>query len=291
VIRVAGVGLTACLLWPVVTPGIAGSTALRIDMLAVGDGSCHVLRGGGSTVVFDAGSAGDLDAGRRTIVPALRRLGVRSVDAVAVSHANLDHYSAVLEIVDEFDVESVLVTPQLFETAAGDPAGPVMYLLDELARRFVSVVSVGAGDRRSFGSIRWRWLHPDDAVQSTQINEGSMVVLIEAAGRRVLLCGDIQQRAMEILVSTHADLRADVVELPHHGSHHRAAEAFLGRIAPTIALQSTGRTRWQRTRQRWAPALAGIEHLVTARDGACWVEIDRDGAMTTGRYRVRSSRP
>ena len=36
-------------------------TALRLDMLAVGDGSCYVLRSGGSTVVFDAGSASDLD--------------------------------------------------------------------------------------------------------------------------------------------------------------------------------------------------------------------------------------
>jgi competence protein ComEC len=291
VIRLAGVGLVAWLLWPVIIPGVGGSTVLRIDMLAVGDGSCHVLRGGGSTVVFDAGSAGDLDAGRRTIVPALRRLGVRSIDAVAVSHANLDHYSAVLEIVDEFDVDSVLVTPQLIESAAGDPAGPVMYLLDELAGRYVSVRTVRAGDSRSFGSARWTWLHPGEAEPAMQINEGSMVVLIEAAGRRVLMCGDIQQRAMATLAETHPDLSADVIELPHHGSHHRGAEVFVGRLAPRVALQSTGRTRWQRTRQRWAPALAGVEHLVTARDGACWVEIDRDGAMTTGRYRVRSPRP
>ena len=115
-------------------------------MLAVGDGSCYVLRSGGRTVIFDAGSAGDLDAGRRTIVPALGRLGVRAVDAVAVSHANLDHYSAVIEIVDAVGAATVLVTPQLLETAAAEPAGPVMYLLDELARRYVPVSTVRAGD-------------------------------------------------------------------------------------------------------------------------------------------------
>jgi competence protein ComEC len=291
-IRLIGLVLVTWLLWPQLAGG-AGSArrALRIDMLAVGDGSCYVLRSGGSTVIFDAGSASDLDAGRRTIVPALRRLGVRSVDAVAVSHPNLDHYSAVLEVADAFGARSVLVTPQLLEAAAVDPAGPVMFLLDGLAERYVSVLPVQAEHSRRFGSCRWTWLYPDSAVPYEQVNEGSMVVLIEAAGRRVLLCGDIQGGALETVTDTHAGLSADVVELPHHGSHHRRAEVFVGGLAPRVVLQSTGRTRWQRTRGRWDRALGGTEHLVTARDGACWVQIDQEGRIHWGRYRVRSFRP
>jgi competence protein ComEC len=291
-IGLAGVVVLVWLLWPLLAAGAGNARrALRIDMLAVGDGSCYVLRSGGSTVVFDAGSASDLDAGRRTIVPALRRLGVRSVDVVAVSHPNLDHYSAVLEIVDAFGTGSVLVTPQFLDAAGADPAGPVMFLLDGLAERYVAVSPVQATDTRAFGSSRWTWLCPQSEVQYAQANEGSMVILIEAAGRHVLLCGDIQRGAMEQLAVTCASLSADVLELPHHGSHHRRAEVFLGRLGPRVVLQSTGRTRWKRTRQRWARSLAGTEHLVTARDGACWVEIDGDGTLSWGRYRVRSPRP
>jgi beta-lactamase superfamily II metal-dependent hydrolase len=107
----------------------------------------------------------------------------------------------------------------------------------------------------------------------------------------VLLCGDIQREAMETLVGSEAVVSADVLELPHHGSHHRTAELFVGQVGPQVTLQSTGRTRWKRTRARWDPALDGAEHLVTARDGACWVRIDRQGSIRCGRYRVRSSRP
>ena len=179
VIWLAGVALLVWLVWPLLTAG-AGSArrALRIDMLAVGDGSCYVLRSGSSTVVFDAGSASDLDAGRRTIVPALRRLGLRKVDAVAVSHPNLDHYSAVLEIVDAFGTRSVLVTPQFLEAAAAEPAGPVMFLLDELVERYASVLPVQARQTRAFGSSRWTWLHPEGGAPHAQANEGSMVILI-----------------------------------------------------------------------------------------------------------------
>jgi competence protein ComEC len=292
VIRLAGLVIAVWLVWFTLGQRIGPlSETLRIDMLAVGDGSCYVLRSGGTTVIFDAGSATDLDAGRRTIVPALRRLGVRSVDAVAISHPNLDHYSAVLEIVDAFGVGSVLVTPQFLDVAVADPAGPVMFLLDELAGRYVSVSPIQAGHARTFGACRWTWLSPEGAAWHEQINESSMVVRIEAAGRGVLLCGDIQRGAMETLMESRAVLAPDVVELPHHGSHHRTAEVFLGRMTPRVVLQSTGRTRWKRTTGRWEGVLAGTEHLVTARDGACWVRIDRDGSIRCGRYRVRSPRP
>jgi beta-lactamase superfamily II metal-dependent hydrolase len=159
-----------------------------------------------------------------------------------------------------------------------------MFLLDELHRRYVFVTAVRAPHARWFGASRWSWLRPVDAALSGAANEGSMVVHVEAAGRRVLLCGDVEAGTIEGLARTHAGLRADVVELPHHGSHHRGAEAFVVSLAPRVALQSTGVTRWQRTRARWRLALAGVEHLVTARDGACWVEIDREGEIRWGRY-------
>ena len=110
-----------------------------------------------------------------------------------------------------------------------------------------------------------------------------MVIRIEAAGRRVLLCGDTQRRAMEALLQGGVDLGADVMELPHHGSHHELAETFVSTVDPQVVLQSTGWSRWRR--DRWADVLTGATRLVTARDGACWVEIDDGGAISLGRFR------
>ncbi len=287
-IRLAGFALVAWLSWPLLAPQPA---ALRVDMLAVGDGSCYLLRSGASNVIFDAGSS-NLDAGRRLVVPALRRLGLRRIDALVISHPNLDHYSAVLEIVDAFAVTTILVTPQLIRDGESEPAGPVRYLLDELTRRMVPVRSVAAGDRRQYGSCRWTWLHPGRAAVFDEVNDGSMVIRIDVAGRSVLLCGDIQQQAMETLGAS-ALLSApgagpaaiDVLELAHHGSHHARAESFVGALEPRVVLQSTGPTRWRRTRDDWDRVLRGAERLVTARDGACRVEIDRDGTLRIDRFR------
>ena len=281
-LRLAGLALVAWLFWPMLPPALRfDRTALRIDMLAVGDGSCFVLRSGASTVIFDAGSSSVRAAGRRVIVPALRRLGVRSIDAVVISHPNLDHYAAVLDLADAFSIGEVLVTPHTAREAERDPYGPVMFLLGGLAERSVRVLEVAAGDVREFGSCRWSWLNPEPAAPYDDSNDGSMVIRIETAGRSVLLCGDIEAPAMKALGKLPS---ADIVELPHHGSHHRTAEAFMAALDPRVVLQSTGRGRWRRTDPNWSQVLAGRLRLVTARDGACHVEIDRSGKITVGRF-------
>ncbi len=285
----AGVVLAAWLVRPALPEALGGPRhgALRIDMVAVGDGSCYLLRSAGSTVVFDAGSSSDLDAGRRQIVPAMRRLGVLSVDAVLISHPNLDHYSAVLEIVDAFGAGAVLVTRQFARDAAADPSGPLMFLLDELSRRNVTVTQVAAGDARTFGVARFTWLHPDMEKTYARANDGSMVVSVEAGGRRVLFCGDIQAGAIDAVLARGAGEapRADVMEIPHHGSYTAAARAFVECVGPGIVLQSTAPWRWRSTARRWETPLRAALVLVTARDGACCVRIGRDGTITVRKYR------
>jgi len=255
---------------------------LRIDMLAVGDGSCYVLRSGGQAFVFDAGSSTDLNAGRDVLVPAMRRLGVRSIDAIAISHSDIDHYSAVLELVDAFRVHRVLVTVHFTEAARADPFGPAAHLLDGLARRRVSTSQHAAGSELALGQLRLRWLHPRPDDHYLRANDRSMVIAVRAPTRTVLLTGDIEQNAIDSLRARHPDLAADIIELPHHGRFTEASLALVGQLDPKVVMQSTGQARW--ARDQWEGALVGVQRLVTARDGACWVEIDESGEITTGRF-------
>ena len=272
------------LYWPVISP--RASYALRIDMLAVGDGSCFVIRSGGRTALFDAGSSTDLDAGRRSILPALRRLGVTSIDFIAVIHSNLDHYSAVLELVDEFGVGRVLVTPQMLLTATDEPDESLSYLLDGLSRRFVQVQPVAAGYQLQLGESSWTWIHPAEYDRYPKPNDESMVIRIDAAGRRVLRCGHIQQAAITSLTdrqTREADmLPAETVDLLPPGSSHPAVPGLIEIVNPRIVMQSTGYRRWRA--DRWEETLADRLRLVTARDGACSIRVDHAGGLRTGRF-------
>ncbi|MCP3905765.1 MAG: ComEC/Rec2 family competence protein [Planctomycetes bacterium] len=251
-----------------------GTPALRLDTLAVGNGSCHVVRADGRTLVFDAGSAADPDAGRRTILPALRAIGVRSIDVLCVSHPNLDHFSAVPEIAAQLAVGEVLVTPLLLEAARADPESAVAALLDDLRNRRVPVRAVAAGHRVTLGRATARWLHPAADARPENSNDGSMVVVVDGGGRRLLLTGDIETAGIDALLDHHGDLRADVMELPHHGSFSDAARRLVDRLHPEVVVQSTGPARL--ARDAWSGLPERTRRVVTARDGACRVVFPRD---------------
>lgn len=82
----------------------------------------------------------------------------------------------------------------------------------------------------------WRWQ------QAPEGNPASCVLQVEAAsGERLLLTGDIDQAAERALLASGRDLRADWLQVPHHGSGSSSSPAFLQAVAPRAVLLSRGR--------------------------------------------------
>ncbi len=275
---ITGAVMVVWLLWPMLP--IHKRPLLRIDMLAVGEGTCMILRSGGETIVFDAGSSTNLDAGRKTIIPAMRSLGIMSVDGIVLSHPDLDHYSAATELAEEFDIDKVYVAPQFISTVQHAERGSAVHLMDQLTRLRVAVIELDESSQVPLGDSTATVLQAPRAGTYGHDNNASVVLSIEVAGRTVLLAGDIQSEAINNLMSRHPGLRADVAEFPHHGAYSEEAEALLEQLEPEVLLQSTSYTRW--SKDRWGGRLDGVRRLVTARQGACWVEIDDAGDITTG---------
>ncbi len=115
--------------------GQRAGTVLRLNMFAVGDGSCYLVRVGDKALMFDCGSRAYLDVGEKSVVPALQRLGVRRLDVLFISHADLDHYVGVLAVVDAVTVGEVRVPPHLLRRAKAEPDSAVAYLVEQLRAR------------------------------------------------------------------------------------------------------------------------------------------------------------
>jgi competence protein ComEC len=269
---VIGVALLAALL--------AGPTRapLRVDALAVGDGTCILVRSTGQAMLFDAGTRSNprID---RVIVPALRRLGLVRLDAVAVSHAHIDHYGAVLAVVEAFGPCPILLTPQFLASAARDPAGADACFLAALEARGVRRDIVAAGACRQLGAARIDWLHPAPDDTFAGRNDESMLLRITTPQARLVLDGDLGPRGLADVRRRHPDLRAEIVEVPHHGSRSSDAESWLATLQPRVALQSCGPRRLEDDALFGVPL--GCAHVVTARDGACAVTVHAGGAIST----------
>ena len=69
----------------------------------------------------------------------------------------------------------------------------------------------------------------------------SCVLRIVGKSSSVLLTGDIERKQERELVATRgADLQADVLLVPHHGSKTSSSDDFLRRVAPHTALLQSG---------------------------------------------------
>ena len=90
-IRLAAVPLVLPLLWPVVQRPIEGSFDLLVA--DIGQGTAVLVRTRAHLLVYDAGPqySRESDAGQRVLVPLLRSRGEHHIDALVLSHRDIDH--------------------------------------------------------------------------------------------------------------------------------------------------------------------------------------------------------
>jgi len=255
-------------------------TAAVLTMFAVGDGSCYLFELPGHTLMFDCGSQQYFDIAHASILPTLKRMGINRIDTLILSHADMDHYGGSLDLADGIPIGRVLVTPQLLEEAEHTPGSSTAYLVEGLRSRGLPPQTITRGWSQSIGEAEVQALWPPADFTARRVNDTSAVLSIRVAGRRILLNGDIQDEAITRLMALE-DLNADITDLPHHGGIVDASPAWLHAVAPSVILQSSGRTRLYQ--DRWPEILQdmNVTRLVTTRDGMSQVRISRDGHTDT----------
>lgn len=280
-----GLALVVVIGWvivEVVRPWGTAPVPLQLDTLAIGDGTSHLLRSEGDALLWDCGSLGP-GAGR-IAVRAAEVLQVQPVREAVLTHANLDHANGLPRAAKELGITTLYTTPQALEAANG--GGVMRQVFDALRDLGVTIHTLTAGDELELGSARGVVLWPPAHTRFDDANSASLVVRwMGAGGRTLLLTGDIGGAALGRLIDTTnpALLRADVLELPHHGADDDHARRLVALSGASVVVQSAGVTRvrrdpWRdyRTRGLW---------LVTGRDGAVRVRFDADGLRASAMRR------
>ncbi len=187
---------------------------LRITFLAVGDGGCIVMEAAdGRVFLYDAGTITGPDVVRRTVAPFLWHRGIRRIDEVFLSHADLDHYNGLPALLERFPVGQVTLTPSFHEK----PNPGVRETLAALDRYRVPIRIAKAGDHFDAGSLQLEVLHPPELGPTGNENARSLVLLIRHEGHTVLLTGDLEGNG-QTLVRERSLPAIDVMLAPHHGA-------------------------------------------------------------------------
>jgi competence protein ComEC len=197
---------------------------------SVGQGDSLVLNAGDrAAVVIDAGP--DPIAADRC----LHQLGIERVPLLVLTHFHLDHVGGLAGVLHQRQLGRVVTSP-LF-----DPISGYRQVTGLLSARRISPQPVSAGTVLRVGSIRLDVLGPLRSYRNTRSdpNNSSVVVRATVAGERILLPGDAELEAQDDLLRSGADLRADILKVPHHGSAYSDPE-FLQAVHARLALISVG---------------------------------------------------
>lgn len=224
-LRVQGlVLLVPLLLWRPALPAPGQFELLAAD---VGQGNAVLVRTAGHALLFDAGPRYSLesDAGHRVLVPLLQALHTR-LDRVVLSHRDTDHVGGAAAV--------LAMQPQADALGSLGANHPLQAL-----RPMPPCV---AGQSWLWDGVRFDVLHPraTDYATPAPPNAMSCVLRISNGPQTALLVGDIEQAQEARLVADGANLRADLLLVPHHGSKTSSSAVFLDAVQPQLALVQAG---------------------------------------------------
>ncbi len=225
----------------------AGAAVVLVPVRAVSPGwpppgwlfvACSVGQGDALVVAADAGTAMVVDAGPEPIAVdrCLRRLGVRSVPLLVLTHLHADHVDGLAGVLHGRSVGELDVGP------SREPAAGWREVEEGAGRYGVPVRTVSVGERRKIDGLTVDVLAPERPFHGTRSdpNNSSVVLRIATSGRTLLLTGDIEVEAQEALLRAGMDLRADLLKVPHHGSAYQSP-AFLRAVHAAVGVISVGR--------------------------------------------------
>ncbi len=205
---------------------------VTVDVLDVGQGDAILIRGGGKTILIDAGD--------RTADPVeqLRRLGVTRFDLVVATHPHADHIGRMADVLRSFEVALYLDNGLPHTTATYQAT------MATIAERSIPYRTAERGTKISLGEeAMFTVLFPDSGGMLTEtrsdLNSNSVVMRLDHGENCFLFTGDAEEPTEERLVGDGLG-PCEVLKVAHHGSNHSSTDAFLDRVQPTYALISVG---------------------------------------------------
>ncbi|WP_346347798.1 DNA internalization-related competence protein ComEC/Rec2 [Shewanella ulleungensis] len=192
----------------------------QMHVLDVAQGMAIVVQQSNHGIIYDTGAAfGEFSYAKRAILPFLVSRGITDIDYIIVSHDDNDHVGGLTVLSDAFPASQLIAD----------------FSLADHTDRSLS--------QRCQGNLSWHGLNMhfiDNQLLNGNDNNNSCVMRLSDGNTRVLLAGDIETLREQSLLQTQADVEADIIFVPHHGSRTSSTPAFIDVVNPELAIVTAG---------------------------------------------------
>jgi len=210
------------------TPSDGQDAAFQMHFIDVGQALSVLVECDGQFMLYDGGNVDD----GSLVVSYLQSQGVEQLEYVFCSHAHEDHVGGLAAALAYFP--ACHVYSPVTEASTKCFKDFVKYT----QQQNLQVEVPAAGTQWALGSATVTLLGP--VTQYSETNNTSLVLRIDYGVTSFLLTGDMENTAETDLVNSGANLKADVLQVGHHGSSTSTSYLFLNAVLPEMGVISCG---------------------------------------------------
>ena len=213
------------------------ANGVYVAFIDVGQGDSIFLRSpNGKTMLVDAGTPDSFDS----IQNVLSEEGVTKLDVVVMTHPHSDHMGSMKKVIDNYDIGTFYMPDAVNTTSSFDR------MLSALEKKKVKTKVIWGSAKTTInwdGDVEVRVLSPiKGADYQDNLNDMSIVIKVTYGETSLLLTGDAESYAEELMIASEKELlKADVLKMGHHGSSTSSSQAFLDAVQPKAVVISLGK--------------------------------------------------
>lgn len=198
----------------------------------VGQGDCSLFVSDSMTMLIDGGEAKYAD----TLIETISDYGIDSLDYVVATHAHSDHIGALETVIEQITVSNIIVSEPCEDSSL---TSTYLNFTNAAQNSDADIIVAEPSYTFSLGYADCTILAPFN-VDSSNENNNSIVMLINAGETSFLLTGDAEQTVEKQLIENYPTLDIDILKVGHHGSSTSSYSTFIELISPEIAIIECG---------------------------------------------------
>lgn len=179
----------------------------QVSFINVGQGDSILIRIRNKTVLVDTGGSLYKDIAKDSLIPYFRKNRIYKIDAVVITHYDMDHYYALDSLKTNFNVGEI-------------------YDYNNFSTLNINGISIFNINSNNYSIV-------DE-------NSKSLVLWFEIGTKKFLLMGDAPVEIEEKILNEYPHLDCDILKVGHHGSDTSSSEKFLKAVSPEEAVISCG---------------------------------------------------
>ena len=237
----------------------------------VGQGDSIIIHSNNCTILLDTGTSNDnnYSLSANTTIPTLKKLGIKKIDYLLLSHGDKDHAGDALYLLEHFKVKNIYMN-----------LGEKNYYEKAIASKYDYHIAK-EGTTINCGDLVLIQLNKEFPEE----NDSSSIYYMKYNETSFLFMGDATTISERYIIENYELSNIDFLKVGHHGSNTSTSKSFYNTIRPKYSLISVGKNnKFGHPKKFVLDILSNSEIYRTDLNGSIDIKLNKNG------YRIETYR-